>query len=90
MPDVYSLLEEATDIEDPAERVAFIHEKVLPAVNELRRAVIAQRSTTAFVASMENSQRGLAKRLGVSRPLVQQLIHAGEALIEAGEDLADS
>jgi hypothetical protein len=77
---VQEILKEALDTTDPLERARVLNEDVLPAVVELRQAVIKQRALSVKEAcDFGNDGVGLtysqvASELGVSKPLIQQMV----------------
>lgn len=74
---VEELLLQAATIEDPLKRAAFLHQTVLPRADSLRRQVIRTRAKAVAAAKRTHSYSRVAKELGCSKPLIQQLSSAG-------------
>ena len=75
-----SLMREAMDTEDPLERARILNKKVLPALHTFRETVITQRALSVKEACDFGNDGGgftysqIARKLGVSKPLVQQMV----------------
>lgn len=82
MSEVENLFVSAMKVEDPLERARLLNEEVLPAVGELRQQIIKQRALSVKEAcdfGGGNDSEGLtyskvASELGVSKPLIQQMV----------------
>ena len=77
---VERLLQDALESEDPLERARILNNEVLPAVAELRQAIIKERALSVKEAcDFGNGGDGVtysevATAMTVSKPLVQQMV----------------
>lgn len=88
MDNLIELFEQVKDVEDPMERARLLNERVLPAADAFRRSAIAERALSVKEASdfgyggdgFTYSQ--IAKEMGVSKPLVQQMVALARSIQE--------
>jgi len=88
MDNLIELFEEVRSIEDPMERARLLNDRVLPAADAFRRSAIAERALSVKEASdFGNGGNGftysqIAKQMGVSKPLVQQMVALARSIQE--------
>ena len=88
MDNLIELFEQVKDVEDPMERARLLNERVLPAADAFRRSAIAERALSVKEASdFGNGGDGftysqIAKEMGVSKPLVQQMVALARSIQE--------
>jgi len=88
MDNLIELFEQVKDIEDPMERARLLNDRVLPAADAFRRSAIAERALSVKEASdFGNGGDGftysqIAKEMGVSKPLVQQMVALARSIQE--------
>lgn len=84
-------LKRVMSIEDPVERATLLHTKMIPYVAEIRRQIIEARA----LSIKESCEFGgpdaegfsyseMADRLGVSKPLIQQMVALARKIIAGG------
>lgn len=88
---IESRLKEVLSIEDPVERATVLHSEMLPAVAEIRRAIIEARALAikescdfggADAEGLSYSE--IADKLNVSKPLIQQMVALARKIIAGG------
>jgi hypothetical protein len=88
MNNLIEMLTEARDTADPMERARLLNEQVLPAVAAFRRTAIAERALSVKEAcDFGNDGSGftysqIAREMGVSKPLVQQMVALARSIQE--------
>jgi hypothetical protein len=80
MPDIREMIFQARCIQAPLERARFLNEEILPEITALRQEIIAERALAVKEAwdgsetANSFSYSEIATEMGVSKPLVQQMV----------------
>lgn len=84
-------LKQALAIDDPVKRAEILHARLLPMVTEIRRQIIEARALAikescdfGGVDAEGLSYSQMATRLGVSKPLIQQMVALARKIVAGG------
>lgn len=88
---IESTLKEVLRVSDPVKRAELLHNEMLPMVSEIRRQIIEARALAIKESCEFGGPEGeglsysqVADHLGVSKPLVQQMVALGRKILAGG------